>query len=500
MKKLKINSKKLLEDISYPKLPKRNQLEEKESSELDINSLHSHISLELPIENNTEMADALRSTVTLLKTFDGTPSHLETFIHQIDTFYTRYFNNDAAQQEYVILAIKSKITKEAENFLLTRPDLNSWHEIKTALRQKFSDPITRANLQQQLIFLSRQRNESTQDYIQKLKALVTKINTKICTEVIQNPQNLDNAIDIITNCEILTSQSYFKNNFIQNHTSTKQNTQKPTNTPFFTNFQKLNQTPIQFPRQPIVKQTPIIRQPHTNTNFQPIFKPATKPQVQFPKFNQNFNQTNKQQYPQPMSGISVQTQRNPSQIRPNQFQRSNQNPFQTTNAKPNFTFEELTHLENENDHEINYQANEEYEIEDELSGNNYPNFEHDQESLAEKLENFQLTASENKGTRKATEKATIPLLANYGLTTPVEFILYPIHEYFDGILGIKDLCKLKLNIDLENGKLKNKNLEIPFSYRQDFEQYTIEIPAKTIRRIKFQTKLPENKGLSKSNA
>ncbi|KAL1487555.1 hypothetical protein ABEB36_015774 [Hypothenemus hampei] len=321
------------EDISYPRYLRKNQLEERDSSDSDLNSLYSNISLEIPIGNNTEMADALRSTVTLLKTFDGTPSHLETFIQQINTFHTRYFNNDAAQQEYVILAIKSKIIKEAEDFLLTRPDLDSWHEIKNALRQKFSDPITRANLQQQLSFSSRPKNESTQDYILKLKALVTKINTKIYTEVsnlearnilitqneltatqnllanitselrtlliVQNPQNLDIAIDIITNYEILTSQSHFKNNFIQNHTSTRPNIQKPTNFPLSTNFQRTIHSQPQFPGQPIIirQQQPIIRQQLTNNNPQSPVRPMTRPQAQFPRFNQNSNQINQRQFP-----------------------------------------------------------------------------------------------------------------------------------------------------------------------------------------------------------
>ncbi|KAL1488236.1 hypothetical protein ABEB36_015191 [Hypothenemus hampei] len=125
------------------------------------------------------MADALRSTITLLKTFDGTPSHLETFIHQIGGF--RFSSNT--------------------------PDLNSWHEIKTARRQKFSDPITRVNLQQQLIFLSKQKHESTQDYIQKLKALVTKINTKIWTKV----NNLETRNILITQNELTATQNLLAN-------------------------------------------------------------------------------------------------------------------------------------------------------------------------------------------------------------------------------------------------------------------------------------------------
>lgn len=44
------------------------------------------------------MADDLRSTFGLLKTFDGTPSQLASFINQINIFYNRYFNNDQWKQ------------------------------------------------------------------------------------------------------------------------------------------------------------------------------------------------------------------------------------------------------------------------------------------------------------------------------------------------------------------------------------------------------------------
>ncbi|XP_076271436.1 uncharacterized protein LOC143203188 [Rhynchophorus ferrugineus] len=153
------------------------------------------------------MAESLRSTVQLLKTFDGTSSKLDSFINQIDTFYARYYTNDQSQQEYVLLAIKSKIIGEAEDFILTRPDLISWDQIKIALQQKFSDPITRCNLQQQLIFLVRNKNEPCLDYIQRLKSINTQINTKICTEV----QNLEARNILIKQNELTATQNLLAN-------------------------------------------------------------------------------------------------------------------------------------------------------------------------------------------------------------------------------------------------------------------------------------------------
>lgn len=96
------------------------------------------------------------------------------------------------------------------------------------------------------------------------------------------------------------------------------------------------------------------------------------------------------------------------------------------------------------------------------------------------------------GIKKATSKAKIPLFLCFGITESIEFILYPFHEYFDGILGIKDIRKLKLSMDIENEKLVNQYLEIPFQYRQNFDQYLIEISPQTIQKTTFKTKLPNN--------
>lgn len=429
---------KVLEDISYPK--RKISLDQDLTSSLT--NLYSEISTNFPLhleeidnsnigsslENNLEvrsttpidkMSDALRSTVTLLKTFDGNPLRLESFVNQINTFHTRYFNADPSQQEYVILAIRSKILGAAEDFLLTRPDLKTWDEIKNALQQKFSDPITRANLQQQLIFLSK-TNESTQDYIQKLKSLVTKINTKICTDVmnaearailisqneltatqnlmanisselrtlliVQNPQNLDSAIDIITNYEILTSQTTFKNNYLQNHN-------KPINKP-------TNQTVVN------------TQKPFNSFKPQNSYRPQNqfqKPQFRPQNYQQNApNQRNhtKPQFPQPMSGVST-IKRNLTQPGP-QFQSQPQhrpehrpyNHFQQT-RKPNFTFQELTHLENEvNDDyyqpefDNTYTNDDSYFETENLEDNQSSLMLPSEESLVDQLENFHLQASD----------------------------------------------------------------------------------------------------------
>lgn len=199
--------------------------------------------------NTVKMSDALRATVSLLKTFDGNTNRLEAFINITDRFYNRYYTGDELQKEFVNLAITSKLVGEANDFVLTRPDLTSWPAIKEALRLKFGDPISRQNLTQQLMFSTKNRNESTLDYVLKLKSLVHRISGKIQFEqldnntkqtliaqteptathnlmanvpqelrtvlIIQNPTNLSTAQNLIVNYEMINNQILFKTHFVQ---------------------------------------------------------------------------------------------------------------------------------------------------------------------------------------------------------------------------------------------------------------------------------------------
>lgn len=333
--------------------------------------------------NTIKMCDALRATVSLLKTFDGNTNHLEAFINIIDTFYNRYYTGDESQREFVNLAIASKLVGEANDFVLTRPDLTSWPAIKEALRLKFGDPISRQNLTQQLMFSTKNRNESTLDYVLKLKSLVHRISGKIQSEqldnntkqtliaqteltathnlmanvpqelrtvlIIQNPTDLSRAQNLIVNYEMINNQISFKTHFSQ---TTNPPRTLPNTSLTFPQSQNHNNTRHQqisrpFPSQPINIQpqmNKVQRQFPTNSRVfgkpqQNVFKPT--------------NNTSNFARPTPMSGISVQPRRpiNQSTFRPNNNFRPP--PNQTTsnywrdnpNANP-LVFQEITHLEN----------------------------------------------------------------------------------------------------------------------------------------------------------
>ena len=126
----------------------------------------------------------LRFYTSLLPTFSGTQNHLESFIRSIDEFYQLYFTNNGIEQNKVVLAaIKSKLIDSARDFLLSRPDLDSWPSIKEALRQKFGDPITYQILHQQLQYFKINKNESIIQFVDRLKSFVQKIFSKLHCEV-----------------------------------------------------------------------------------------------------------------------------------------------------------------------------------------------------------------------------------------------------------------------------------------------------------------------------
>lgn len=353
----------------------------------------SNINLQSIIETNTQntlrMSEALRATVTLLKTFDGNPNHLEAFINIIDIFYNRYYIGDESQKEFVNLAILSKLTGEANSFILTRPDLTTWPVIRDALRLKFGDPISRQNLTQQLMFSTRNRNESTLDYVNRLKTLVHRITSKIQSEnldsntkltlieqteltathnlmsnvpqelktilIIQNPTDLTTAQNLITNYEMINNQITFKSHF---HQVTDQPRPAPMHKPI-ANFTQ-PQPPRPFPSQPILVK-PQMSKIHTQfpTNRQ-VFG---KPQNVFKPTNNHSNFPK----PTPMSGVSIQprrpiNQQGPSNPRPfnsfpNHNNYNNRNYWRNNPHANPLVFQEITHLENPEatsteDHEI----------------------------------------------------------------------------------------------------------------------------------------------------
>ncbi|KAL3273398.1 hypothetical protein HHI36_014844 [Cryptolaemus montrouzieri] len=124
------------------------------------NLANSLQNLSLTIRNE-DMAtiSAAKEIAHTLRNFSGRCEHLESFINSVDKFLDRYGRTtDNTLSEFVFAVICSKIVDEAGDFILCRPDLGTWPEVRKALREKYGNKIDRHVLQQRFTFLSRNRN------------------------------------------------------------------------------------------------------------------------------------------------------------------------------------------------------------------------------------------------------------------------------------------------------------------------------------------------------
>ncbi|KAK9881378.1 hypothetical protein WA026_016269 [Henosepilachna vigintioctopunctata] len=115
--------------------------------------------------------------------------HLESFLNSADRFYERYGRTqDNSLSEFVYASICSKIIDDAGNFILCRPDLQTWPEVKQTLKEKFGDKIDRHVLQQQFIFITRNKTENISNFIERLELTKMRLNLKINSDPHIDPQ------------------------------------------------------------------------------------------------------------------------------------------------------------------------------------------------------------------------------------------------------------------------------------------------------------------------
>lgn len=336
--------------------------------------------------------DVLRSFATILPTFSGNPEHLESFIFSIDEFHSLYYNGEEIQKKFVFSVIRSKLVENSKDFIMSRPDLKTWTDIKVALREKYGDPIGYQTLMQQLNYINKNKHEDLLDFVQRLKLFVQRINSKIQSEnidnnskliltsqadktavivlmsnvpeslktilLIHNPSNLDAALVQVTNYNLIESQINLKNQvtpkpFHQQRKSTNFNQSFNQNSQSFNQnpqqFQQQNNFKQTFPSQPVQVQSRPIKQ-HFPTNAQVFGKPKN---VFAPQKNMNQRLSPK---PTPMSVQSA----GPSRINQPQQNRQYYNYFQPTGPK-NFVSQELTNLQTNHEHAEDQNSEEYYD-------------------------------------------------------------------------------------------------------------------------------------------
>ncbi|KAK9872564.1 hypothetical protein WA026_018699 [Henosepilachna vigintioctopunctata] len=145
---------------------------------------------------------AAKEIANTLRQFTGRSEHLESFLNSADRFNERYGRTqDNSLSEFVFASICSKIIDEAGNFILRRPDLGTWPEVKQALKEKFDthvDPQTKLSLIQQ--------NEIT-----AITVLISNCNSELRTLLmLKNPSNIDEATSLVLNHSLMEQQINFR--------------------------------------------------------------------------------------------------------------------------------------------------------------------------------------------------------------------------------------------------------------------------------------------------
>lgn len=116
-----------------------------------------------------------------LKHFTGRSEHLESFILFVYKFYDIYdITSDNVLGELVFASICSKTNNDARDYIIRGPYLNTWPQIKLALKEKNAIQLTVMFYSKDV--LSKNKNETLPDVIERTKVLKTRLCLKINSE------------------------------------------------------------------------------------------------------------------------------------------------------------------------------------------------------------------------------------------------------------------------------------------------------------------------------
>lgn len=134
----------------------------------------------MPDPTTETLIAAARHYGEIIPKFEGKPHTLETFISKVDAYYDKYGNtNDDALTSYVFCMITNRLTGDANDFAICRPDLTDWPLLKVALRNKFGDFTDRKILAHQFKTLRIRAGETLNDFLERIKTVQTQLDVKI---------------------------------------------------------------------------------------------------------------------------------------------------------------------------------------------------------------------------------------------------------------------------------------------------------------------------------
>lgn len=97
-----------------------------------------------------------------------------------------------------------------------------------------------------------------------------------------------------------------------------------------------------------------------------------------------------------------------------------------------------------------------------------------------------VTIKTTLGSENVMYQANIPAFPEFNSNHNIRYILFDFHDYFDGVIGLDDLRKMNLNINLTNQKLTGNDIEIPFKYRETAEtklSFSVNPNERTMKKL-----------------
>ncbi|KAK9875503.1 hypothetical protein WA026_007897 [Henosepilachna vigintioctopunctata] len=349
----------------------------------------------LNLNNSMATIQAAKEIANTLRQFSGRSEHSESFLNSADRFYERY-----------------------GNFILCRPDLQTWPEVKQALKEKFGDKIDRHVLQQQFIFPTRNKTENISNFIERLKLTKMRLNLKINSDphidpqtklsliqqnevtaitvlisnsnaelrtllLLKNPKDIDEATSLVLNHSLMEQQINFRYQ------------------PWYRNANKFQQRPINHQRQnnfnsyrsqsfnnrtrewmPHFQNSNIPTYLNNQDQQSPIDFEHRNVQHNYPTNEKVFgNQRNvfapNNLYKPSFKATPMSTTSRMPSARSNNVQNNHRKSYFAKTGPANFISEELTNIETTNSppYKNNYTSEERYQTE--YDDNDYLNYEQD---------------------------------------------------------------------------------------------------------------------------
>lgn len=125
-------------------------------------------------EDKSDMTLKIGDILTAIPTFDGSEKDLDTFMNVCQSF-DDLLDND--QKEQLPGLIKMRIVGRALARIQPTNELDTWARIKAKLEKTFKKPLTYELAQYELAMIKQKRNESIEQYAERIRNGLEKLNT-----------------------------------------------------------------------------------------------------------------------------------------------------------------------------------------------------------------------------------------------------------------------------------------------------------------------------------